>query len=226
MQDSDKKQFAQIVRSTMLICGGDAPEPDVLRIWWASLMQHDLEVVSAAFSQYAIRGKHAPKPADILEIIDRLKPDGRPGADEAWAMIPRDEYCSAVMSQEMSEAWGIAKPLLDEGDQVAARKSFLQAYVRIVEQNKQAGIAVKWYPSLGRDVEMRISALTEAVRLGRMGAEHAASLLPPDKSISLLETFNHKLAIEDKSVVDFETAKANIAKLKLLVSNSNLVKSA
>ena len=61
MLDNDKQQFAQIMRSTMLVCGGSAPEPDVLRIWWAALQAFELADVSQAFSQYAIRGKYAPK---------------------------------------------------------------------------------------------------------------------------------------------------------------------
>ena len=55
MLDNDKQQFAQIVRTTMMVCGGSAPEADVLRIWWAALLAHDIADVSAAFSQYATR---------------------------------------------------------------------------------------------------------------------------------------------------------------------------
>ena len=116
MFDSDKKQFAQLLRSTMLVCGGEAPEPDVLRIWWGSLQIHDIDTVSAAFSQYAMRGKYQPKPADILEIIDRIKPDGRVGADEAWAMIPRDSHRHACGEEH---ALRIAAQLLGEKRDVA-----------------------------------------------------------------------------------------------------------
>lgn len=185
MLDSDKKQFAQIVRSTMLVCGGDAPEPDVLRIWWAAMQRLDIADVSAAFSQYAMRGKYAPKPADILEIMDRIKPDGRPGADEAWAMIPQDESASVVWTQEMAEALGIAQPLLNEGDKIAARMAFKGAYQRIVEQNKLAGVAPVWAPSLGHDPHGREAALTRAVELGRLSQSHVAGLLPQRDNIGI-----------------------------------------
>jgi hypothetical protein len=185
MRDTDRKQFAQIVRSTMMVCGGEAPDADVIRIWWASLEKFDLSDVSAAFSQYAQRGKYAPKPADILEIIDRIRPDGRPGADEAWAMIPRDESASVVWTQEMSEALGVAQPLLDECDQIAARMAFKESYQRIVERNKLAGVAPVWIPSLGTDPHGRDAVLTKAVTLGRLSCEHAAALLPQRNDVGI-----------------------------------------
>lgn len=199
MLDQDKKQFAQIVRSTMLVTGGEAPEPDVLRIWWASLQNYEIADVSAAFSEYAMRGKFAPKPADILGIIDRIKPDGRPGADEAWAMIPMDEYTSAVMTQEMAEAMHVAQPLLDAGDKIGARMAFREVYNRIVEANKRNGVRPSWFPSLGQDKEGRDTVLAEAVRLGRISADHAIGLLPPEKVAPMLQNAGHeKLALEYK----------------------------
>lgn len=178
MLDADKKQFAKIVRSTMLVTGGEAPEPDVLRIWWAALKNYAISDVSAAFSEYAIRGKFAPKPADILGILDRMLPDGRLGADEAWAMIPRDEASSVVWTDEMAQAFGIALPLLNEGDAIAARMAFKEAYVRIIDANKRQGIAPNWKPSLGHNPDDRERAISEAMRLGRISPEHAQSLLP------------------------------------------------
>jgi hypothetical protein len=214
MIDADKKQFAQIVRSTMLVCGGEAPEADVLRIWWASLQNYSIEQVSAAFSEYAMRGKYAPKPADILGILDRLLPDGRPGADEAWAMIPRDEFTSAVMTQEMAEAMHVAQPLLDEGDQVAARMAFKETYARIVEANKRNGIKPEWFPSLGQDKEGRDSVLADAIRLGRIGANHAIGLIAPDKVAPMLQSAgNEKLALEYK-MPSAEEAMKRIGGLK------------
>ena len=223
MHEDDKKQFAQIVRSTMLVCGGEAPEVAVLRIWWAALMAHDIADVSAAFSQYAIRGKFAPKPADILEIIDRIMPDGRPGAEEAWAMIPQDEQSSCVMTDEMTEAWGIAKSLIDDGDRIGARMTFKEVYSRLVDASKQAGTPVRWFPSLGSDAAGRAPAMAEAVRLGRLGVDHVRRLLSPEQMDIVLQISGVRpVAIENKSPVSDEQARQNIAKIRLMIGNSRI----
>lgn len=116
---------------------------------------------------------------EIIKKIESIQPNGRPSSDEAWAMIPRDESASVVMTEEMAEALHIAQPLLDEGDQVAARMAFKEAYTRIIEANKRKGVAVKWFPSLGHDKAGREAVLTEAARLGRLSESHVAGLLPP-----------------------------------------------
>jgi hypothetical protein len=152
----------------------------------------------------------------VIEQIEKLRPDGRPGADEAWAMIPRDEAASVVWTQEMAEAYGIALPLLSEGDQVAARMAFREAYARIVEANKQAGIKPVWQPSLGHDKEGRDAALAEAVRLGRLSTHHAIGLLPPGKIAPMLQAAGQeKLAIEYKP--DNDRARKFLDAAKLLL---------
>src|ERR1043165_278765 len=65
----------------------------------------------------------------IADVIQRLD-DGRPGPEEAWAMIPQDEAPSVVWTQEMASAFGIALPLMD--DPVAARMAFKEAYAKAV----------------------------------------------------------------------------------------------
>lgn len=217
MLEANKKQFGQIVRSTMLVCGGSAPDADVLRIWWASLQNYGIDAVSAAFGEYAMRGKYAPKPADILAILDRMLPDGRPGADEAWAMIPMDEYTSAVMTQEMAEALHIAQPLLDAGDKIAARMSFKEAYCRIVDANKRNGVKPSWFPSLGQDKEGRDAVLAEAVRLGRLSADHAIGLIAPDKVVPMLQSAGKETLALEYKIPSAEESMAKIQGMKAIL---------
>src|SRR6185436_1156205 len=59
--------------------------------------------------------------ADILTRLD----DGRPGVEEAWAMLSRvlgNEQASLVWTEEMREAYGVVAPLAD--DPIAARMAF------------------------------------------------------------------------------------------------------
>jgi len=213
MIDSEKKEFSTLMDAIMPVYRMEASAPTKL-IWWNVLKNHELCDVSAAFSEHVKTNKFAPTPADIIALIDKIRPDGRPGADEAWAMIPMDEYTSAVMTQEMAEALHIAQPLIDEGDKIAARMSFKEAYTRIVESNKRNGVKPSWFPSIGQDKEGRDTVLAEAVRLGRMTADRAIGLLPPDKVAPMLQLAGEtRLALEHK-MPSAEDAMAKLSGIK------------
>lgn len=139
--------------------------------------QHDLALMDQALRNVRLNQSKFNQAA-IQREIDNLSPDGRPGADEAWALYPHDETASAVISNEIADAMAIAQPLIEEGDMIAARMAFKDAYNRIVTKNKQGGIAPQWFPSLGHDAEGRKHALDHAVERGRLRADHAAALLP------------------------------------------------
>ena len=226
MLDADKKEFAEIVRATLSVYRVEASEA-VLKLWWSVLSRYDIEQVRQGFNRFVSskESKYPPVPAHIIDAIEANCPDSRPCADEAWAMIPRDEYASVVMTEEMAEAYGIAKPLLDEGDQVAARMAFKDAYARIVDANKRDGVALKWFPSLGDSKEGREAALNTAVRLGRISAEHAAKLLTPAQAVAMLESNNKALAIEHNQISP-EHGKANFARIKVMLAGSKLAKEA
>lgn len=182
MLNEKKSMFFSIITSTYEVYGQQIPSETALNIWMNALHECDVGVIQKAFAEHIKTSKFAPRPADILELCS--KADGRPSADEAWAMVPRSEDVSVVMTEEISEAWGIAQPLLDEGDQVAARMAFKAAYERITETNKRAGVKPRWFPSLGSDKEGREEVLQQAVRLGRLTAPHIALMLPPATGVT------------------------------------------
>ena len=110
-------------------------------------------------------------------IVDRIE-DGRPGAEQAWGVMPRDELASLVWTDEMRAGWVAAKPLIDDGDRIAARMAFKEAYVKAVREAREAAIAVRWTFSPGRDPHERERVLLEAARLGRLSIDYVAGLLP------------------------------------------------
>lgn len=122
----------------------------------------------------------------IADVISRLD-DGRPGPEEAWAMIPKDEDASVVWTTEMAEAFGIASPHLNFGDHVAARVAFLEVYKRKVQFARDTGAAVRWIPSLGHDPRGREVALMDAVEKKRISALRALELLPQQADESVLK---------------------------------------
>lgn len=111
----------------------------------------------------------------LADVIARLE-DGRPGPEEAWAMLPRDEATTVVWTDEMRFAWGVALPLLDAP--VQARMAFLERYRMLVQKARDEGTPVHWEPSLGHDPHGREQVLIEAAEKGRLTAQHVAGLLP------------------------------------------------
>jgi hypothetical protein len=222
MFDSDKKEFSEILRATMGVYRVDAG-PLVLELWWAVLNKYSMEQVNDGFNRFISSkdSKFPPVPAHIVDAIEANCPDGRPGVEEAWSMMPRDEYTSVVMTNEMAEAMATAQSLLNEGDKIAARMAFKEAYTRIVDNNKRQGLLPQWFPSLGSDKEGREAVLNAAIRLGRISVEHAAGLLGPAQAVAILESNNKTLGIEQKKLSP-EQVKANLAKLKALLAKSNI----
>jgi hypothetical protein len=219
MIDSDKRNFKDLVISSMTIYQQEVTD-DVLRIWWAALIRFEFSQVSEAFSRYvqdSKLGKFPPKPADIIGTIETMHPDGRLGAEEAWAIYPHNEADSAVITDEMAEAMGIAYPLLAEGDKVGARMAFKEAYNRITAQNKFNGISPKWFPSLGHDKEGREPALKAAVEKGRISQQHAVALLPPpinsgvSAAIGEIQLLTNKEPLTDDLI---DKAKERMAKIR------------
>ena len=113
----------------------------------------------------------------IAEIISRID-DGRPGVEEAWAMVPKSESESVVWTEEMAIAMRNASGLLDEGDSVGARMAFKEAYLKLCQQARDIQKPVIWKVSLGYDTRGREGAIIEAVKLGRLPVAHATQFLP------------------------------------------------
>lgn len=121
----------------------------------------------------------------VGNIIARLD-DGRPGVEEAWAMLPRGEEGSCAMTDEIAEAMGIAAPLIAEGDTVAARMAFKEAYAAACARAREAKRPAKWFLSLGSDAAGREAAAIEAVRKGRLQIEHAIQYVPFERQAAAL----------------------------------------
>lgn len=113
----------------------------------------------------------------MAAVIERLD-DGRPGAEEAWAILPRSESQTAVWTEEMALAFGVASPLLHAGDPIAARMAFKETYSRLVAEARNERKPVNWTATLGHDPHGREGALAEAVAKGRLSLEHAREFIP------------------------------------------------
>lgn len=114
----------------------------------------------------------------LADILDRI-PGGRPGAEEAWAIVApalSDESVTVVMTEEMTQALSIASNL--DYDPVAARMAFKDAYARLVALAKENKTPVKWRASLGHDANGREGPLMAAVEKGLLLPVYVQGLLP------------------------------------------------
>jgi hypothetical protein len=113
----------------------------------------------------------------ITDVVTRLD-DGRPGVEEAWAMVPKAESESVVWTEEMAKAMPAVHDLLNAGDAVAARMAFKEVYQRLCQEARDKGIQVSWSVSLGWAVDGRESAIRGAVEKGRLTSAQAKVFLP------------------------------------------------
>lgn len=149
---------------------GQELSPTALRVMADDLAAYPEPAVLAAITRVRreVRGRFSL--ADVISRVD----DGRPGAEEAWQMVPRDEDASVVWTDEMAYAAGG----IDLDDPVSARMAFLERYRSEVAAARNDGTPVRWWLSPGRDASGRETAVREAVERGRLTHERALQLVP------------------------------------------------
>lgn len=188
MQQSDFDEFAQALDDTYDLIGVGAAKvisPGAKAMFFSDLMRFPLDYVLAGLAAHRVdgeRGKFTPKPADVIFQIDRHRQrDSRPDGEEAWAiaLTSEDERNTVVWTEECAQAFYIAKPVLVSSGAISARKAFLAAYERLVNESRAARRPVKWVTSLGDDKAHQAVVLKAAVAKGLLPAPTVALLLPP-----------------------------------------------
>lgn len=168
-----RADIARALAVTAELTGSEISE-GALDVMVMDLAAYPEQQVMAALTRCRRECRHRLTLADIIQRLD----DGRPGPEEAWAMVPRDEAATCVWTDEAREAWGVALPIIQEDDMVAGRVAFLEAYKAAVQRARDERLPARWTVSLGHDVQGREGPLLEAVRKGRISHDHAQHLLP------------------------------------------------
>lgn len=176
MRKEDFKEFAQMLDAVcgLLSRGAYTPNAQNTALFFRALARYELETVRSAFDSHVCdpaRGKFVPVPADILaQIESRAQNDGRPDAEEAWALAvcARDEGATVVWTDEMAEAYGICLPVLNGGDEIGARMAFKSAYMRLVDAARSIGAPARWGASLGHNKLEQTATLQRHAQLGRV----------------------------------------------------------
>lgn len=75
MNDTDKKDFASIMRVTWQTFGRNEPDKETMRYWFSKLESNDLKKVGNAFDYWIIHSKQLPTVKDILELLKPKQQD-------------------------------------------------------------------------------------------------------------------------------------------------------
>lgn len=181
MRDTDFPEFSTLLEQTHTVLAKQKPDAQASALWFRALVAYDIAAVRAGFDGHirdTNRGRFAPTPADIIAKINAR--DGRPSSDEAWAIAVKgaDESASVTWNDDIAEAWGIALPVWNTGDEVGARMAFKDAYNRITRDRQ--GTPVRWWASLGNDPTQREASVQQGVAAGFLTHEAALMLQAPD----------------------------------------------
>ncbi len=145
------------------------------------------EQLQRAFWRASRDLKFFPKLAELRELAGALPDtlnDGRPGPEEAWARMPKRERMeddSIVWCEEERAAYEVCRPLLLDGDLVAARVAFKERYQRELAEARGQGRPPEWTMSAGYDIERRLTTLANAVQEGRISVESALEFVPGER---------------------------------------------
>jgi len=206
MREADYPEFSQMLDAVcaLLSRGNYTPSATNSALWFRSLADHSLHTVRSAFDAHVKdpqRGRFVPTPADIIaQISGAAADDGRPGAEEAWAVAlsASDEARTVVWTQEASLAWGICRPVLEAGDKVGARMAFKEAYARLVDASRCRHEPAEWSVSIGFDAQQRDAAIEQAQVAGLLKGVPVVALPAPEGFAPLLRNDQMPAGVREK----------------------------
>jgi hypothetical protein len=177
MDERDVEPFAAMLQDVWdLYPHAKVPTPGQVAMFFRALGEHPIHAVRKGFDRHVRdpqRGRFPPLPADVIaQIVGEAANDRRPGPEEAWAIAihSADEARTVVWTEEIAQAWGIAKGIAANGDDVGARMAFKEAYTRLVAEARAALRPATWSASLGHDPEQRDKAIERAQVAGLLPA--------------------------------------------------------
>jgi hypothetical protein len=223
MDNRELPQFSKMLDQVcaLLSRGNYTPSTANTAMWFRALQRFDLEAVRAAFDAHVAdpqRGRFVPVPADLIaQMQQRSEDDGRPRAEEAWAIALRaeDERLTLRWTRETAAAWAIARPVLRIGDEVGARMAFREAYARLVAEAREYGEPMHWEESIGLDLEQRHAAIGyEAPDVLMLASNAPASVEGRERAHALLLRLRDRMTSTSNEIGADGVEKQRTAALK------------
>lgn len=177
MNQNDYKAFSEAwTTAHEIMPAGKVLSPNAMKLCIKALEQYPIEHLLLAIEHHVKTAPFAPAPKDIIDLLEMKQK--RLTADEAWAMMPRNEFETVVWTDEMAAAYDIAYDLIVDGDRIAARMAFKSAYERLCDESNVMGKPVRWKVAIGYDKAQIEPVLQKAVELGRISHESVQQYLP------------------------------------------------
>lgn len=188
MRESEFNAFGEMLDAAYDLLGnGKLISASSKAMFWNAMADVSLEEFRWALSEHCKASSFAPKPADIFRQLDRAKPsDGHPSPEEAWAtaLLSADESKTVVLTAQIMEAFQICRPVLDTSGAISARKTFIEAYERILTESRRNGVKAQFFASLGSDADQREQPIKAAASAGLLPAPMVRDLLPPPAKVT------------------------------------------
>lgn len=186
MRAEDKPWFVRLLADVLAGYDKSLPEKTDVNTWLSHLAPFSPSVIEQAFENYRIeRPDFAPLPNSVAARCKLL--DGRPVENEAWAIAQagRDEADTVVWTEEIAQAFEIARSLLNNKDEIGGRMAFKDAYKRLVNEARSINRPARWIVSSGWDIDRQQLAIERAVRTGLLSAPQAPLALTDESKESV-----------------------------------------
>ena len=192
-------EFLAVIGGLLELYGQQASTTKV-NIYWSTVGQYPIESLRKAANAWVRKSEFMPKPADLIKFMggagNHLSPD------EAWsiAILASDETNTVVWTNEIAKAWSQADIVYCNGDKIGARRTFIEAYERLVNESMMYCRPIEFFVSLGNDKSRRVDAINHAVFTGLLTQERANYYLPkPENTIAMIE-YKYEQSVSDKSM--------------------------
>lgn len=165
------KKFIDELKATASIYSKDISESAII-LMVNMLSKYNEQQLLSALHKHLRTGRFFPTIADIISNMVT----NHPSVEEAWALVPKDEYATAVMNQVIQKAFSACCSLLEE-DPIAARMTFKEVYQKELQQAITNNEEPVWYISVGQDKNQRDSVIHEAIQKNRITLEYARNVV-------------------------------------------------
>ena len=178
MTPKDTKRFQAMLTALAEYFPNSRPNLEVIvEGYYEDLAMLPLEQVGDAFWQARRECQFFPTIKELREFAGLTRATyGHPGPEEAWAIYPKSEAETAIVTDEIMVAGAVAANMLDHDDLIAARMVFLEVYRKQLDNARVEQRPARWWATMGTDPQRRVAPLVKGVEQGKIAASRALSL--------------------------------------------------